>query len=123
MQPIYLFELASQRAEWLSVRQSAVAQNVVNANTPNYKARDVEPFAATLERTALSMRATDPRHIGLADASFRPAEARGSADGTSSEGVSLEKELVKAGEVSRDYSLNVSIVKAFHRMWMASLKG
>ena len=26
------------------------------------------------------------------------------------------------GEVSRDFALNVSLVKSFHRMWMASAK-
>ena len=37
--------------------------------------------------------------------------------------VSLDKELIKAGEVARDFSLNTGIVKSFHRMWMASVKG
>jgi flagellar basal-body rod protein FlgB len=33
MQPVSLFDLASQQARWLSVRQSAVAGNVANINT------------------------------------------------------------------------------------------
>ena len=37
--------------------------------------------------------------------------------------MSLDKELIKAGEVARDFSLNTGIVKSFHRMWMASVKG
>jgi flagellar basal-body rod protein FlgB len=125
VQPIYLFDLAFQRAEWLSVRQATVAENVVNANTPNFRARDVEPFEMTLDKTALSMAATKPGHISLASAPVR-ADAGGqrSFDITShGNDVSLEKELIKAGEVSRDYALNVSIVKSFHRMWMASVKG
>ena len=36
--------------------------------------------------------------------------------------VSLEQELIKAGEVNRDYALNTSIVRSFHRMLMASVK-
>jgi flagellar basal-body rod protein FlgB len=125
VQPIYLFDLAFQRAEWLSVRQTTVAENVANANTPNFRARDVEPFEATLDKTALKMASTNPGHISLASAPVR-AEVSGprSFDITShGNDVSLEKELIKAGEVSRDYSLNVSIVKSFHRMWMASVKG
>ena len=36
--------------------------------------------------------------------------------------VSLEQELIKAGEVNRAYRLNTSVVKAFHRMLLASAK-
>ena len=36
--------------------------------------------------------------------------------------VSLENEMIKAGEVGRDYSLNTNIVKAFHAMLMQSVK-
>jgi flagellar basal-body rod protein FlgB len=124
VQPIYLFDLAFQRAQWLSVRQTAVAENVVNANTPNFRARDVEPFEATLDKTALSMSSTRSGHISLASASVRTDTGNTSFGiGKSGNDVSLEKELIKAGEVSRDYALNVSIVKSFHRMWMASVKG
>jgi flagellar basal-body rod protein FlgB len=125
VQPIYLFDLAFQRAEWLSVRQTTVAENIANANTPNFRARDVEPFAATLDKAALAMNSTRSGHIALASAPVR-ADAGGTRSfGISESGndVSLEKELIRAGEVSRDYALNVSIVKSFHRMWMASVKG
>jgi flagellar basal-body rod protein FlgB len=36
--------------------------------------------------------------------------------------VSLEQEMLKAGDINRDYSLNTAIVKSFHRMFMTSLK-
>ena len=125
VQPIYLFDLAFQRAQWLSVRQTTVAENVANANTPSFRTRDVEPFEATLDKTALEMASTNPGHISLASAPVRTdAGGQRSWDITSrANDVSLEKELIKAGEVSRDYALNVNIVKSFHRMWMASVKG
>ncbi len=126
VQPVYLFDLAFQRSQWLSVRQTAVADNVANANTPNYRAKDVEPFSATLDKTELAMVATNPGHLSLEGPPVRASavQAPRSWDITShGNDVSIEKELIKAGEVSRDYSLNVSIVKTFHRMWMASVKG
>jgi flagellar basal-body rod protein FlgB len=122
VQPVYLFDLAFQRAHWLSVRQTAVAENVANANSPNYRARDVEPFQETLNRTGLAMRATNPRHISFAEPLARESAFKASIAQTGND-VNLEQELIKAGEVSRDYSLNTSIVKSFHRMWMASVKG
>jgi flagellar basal-body rod protein FlgB len=36
MQPIQLFELTSKQAHWLTVRQSVVAGNIANVNTPGY---------------------------------------------------------------------------------------
>ena len=36
--------------------------------------------------------------------------------------VSLEQELLKAGEINRAYRLNTSVAKAFHRMILASAK-
>jgi len=126
VQPIYLFDLAFQRSGWLSVRQTTVAQNVANANTPNYRAQDVEPFEATLDKTGLPMMATSPGHLSLESAPVRASvvqKARSWDIARHGNDVSLEKELIKAGEVNRDYSLDVSIVKSFHRMWMASAKG
>ncbi len=126
MQPVYLFNLASRQAEWLATRQTIVAENIVNANTPGYRARDVEPFAVTLDKTELAMATTDPRHISFENspesaALVRDPQHTGAAGKTND--VSLESELMRSSEVSRDYSLNVSVVKAFHRMWMVGVKG
>lgn len=126
MQPVYLFNLASRQAEWLAVRQTTIAENIANANTPGYRASDVEPFAATLDQTALAMAETNPRHMALDGVAERAAvvqRARSSDIAGKSNDVSLESELIKSGEVSRDYSLNVGIMKSFHRMWMMGVKG
>ena len=47
--PLYLFELASSQARYLELRQSTIATNVANANTPGFRARDVEPFNKVLD--------------------------------------------------------------------------
>ena len=36
--------------------------------------------------------------------------------------VSLEQELIKAGEVNRQHTLNTTIVKSFHRMLLTSVR-
>ena len=84
VQPIYLFDLAFQRSQWLSVRQSVVAENIANANTPNYRARDVEPFEATLDKTELAMAGTSSRsHPAASLSPVRPMEARNARAGIS----------------------------------------
>ncbi|QBR70696.1 flagellar basal body rod protein FlgB [Beijerinckiaceae bacterium] len=126
MESVHLFELASQRTRWLSARQIAVAENIANANTPGYKAADVVPFEAVYNGTRLSMAATSTAHIGVdpmapEDVSVKDGPAWEVTHSGNS--VGLEQELLKAGEVTTAYSLNRGVVKAFHQMLIASLKG
>lgn len=120
MQPVSLFDLASQQARWLSVRQAAVAGNVANINTPGYKAVDVQPFKDLLADRTLTVSSTQPGHIsfGSGGGDFGIAEDDSPVVSTSGNSVSVEEELVKAGEVRRGIELNTAVVKAFHRMVM-----
>ncbi|KQP55226.1 flagellar biosynthesis protein FlgB [Methylobacterium sp. Leaf399] len=127
MTGVYLFEIASQQARHLAVRQATIASNVANANTPDYKARDVVPFAEVLSRagsmTGLAMTAS--AHVASAESPVptRPVKAEAAWDALeTSSSVSLEQEMLKAGEVSRDHNLNTGIVKAFHRMLMSAVR-
>lgn len=120
MQAIHLFDITSQHNRWLAARQSVVASNVANANTPGYLAADLRPFAEILAATKLEMAATSKGHL-LPDSPLSAASAEKRNASTwdivhSGNSVSMEKELMKAGEVNGAYSLNASIVKAFHRM-------
>ena len=64
MEPVNLFDLAAKQSQWLAVRQSAIAANIANVNTPGYTAVDVEPFEKVLDRTAVSLQATQAGHLG-----------------------------------------------------------
>ena len=125
MGPIYLFDVASQQARWLSARQAVVASNVANANTPRFKARDIEPFANVLDKTALAMTATNAAHMGVDANKVRAVKVKNEDSWSvshSGNSVSVEQELTKAGEINRSYSLNTAIVKSFHRMLLSSVK-
>ncbi len=123
--PVYLFDLASRQAQWLAARQAAISGNVANANTPGYRARDVEPFADILDKTKLAMAATSGGHIGFSPSRAEATKVKKSESWDtvySKNSVSLEQELIKAGEVNRQHSLNTSIIKSFHRMLMSSVR-
>lgn len=123
---IHLFDIASQQARWLAVRQSTVAANVSNANTPGFKASDVAPFEDVFNDASLHMAVTDPGHLGVDPLAPEVAVIQdpGAWEVThSGNSVSLEQEMIKAGEVNRSYSLNTSIIKAFNQLLMASIKG
>ena len=125
MAEVYLNQLAAQRIGYLSTRQTLIAGNVANANTPSFKALDLKPFSATLHETAMSMSVTNPAHIMPAAQELDPPKPRegDNADATvSGNSVDLEREMVKLGEISRDYLEAASLKKIFHQMAMQALK-
>lgn len=125
MEPVFLNKLVSQNNEWLSIRQSAIAENIANANTPGFGAKDVEPFTSVISTTQLAMTATHGNHLGQIMEAARTSDVE-KADSWSvshsGNSVSLEQELMKAGEVARDHSLNASIAKSFHKMYLTAVK-
>ena len=125
MAEVYLNQLAAQRVGYLSSRQTLIAGNVANANTPGYKALDLKPFSATLQETAVSMSVTNPAHLTPTAQELDPPKKREESDANatvSGNSVDVEDELVKLGEVSRDYSMATGVKKAFHQFWMQALK-
>ncbi|MBA4033409.1 MAG: flagellar basal body rod protein FlgB [Bradyrhizobium sp.] len=125
MGPVYLFDIASSHAQWMSLRQAAISSNVANANTPGYKAQDIEPFNKLLDAKVVAVTVTSPMHIATGPSMRAQAMRKGESWEVvhSGNSVSLEQEMLKAGDINRDYSLNTAIVKSFHRMFMASAKG
>lgn len=126
MDPVNFFSLSSQQNRWLSVRQSLIAQNVANANTPGYKALDVEPFEAVLNSTGVEMRKTQASHMSPTADGQGDVESEENAKWQvvhSGNSVSLEEQMLKAGEVSGAYARNTSVTKTFHRMLLASSRG
>lgn len=125
MVPVSLFDLAAQQARWLSVRQSAIAGNIANANTAGYLAVDVEPFEKVLDNSRVAMNATQSGHLrsGATEASIavRPNEGDATLLPTGNS-VGLEDELMKAAEVRHAFQLNTAIVKSFHRMMMMTVR-
>ncbi|WFU26995.1 flagellar basal body rod protein FlgB [Bradyrhizobium sp. CB1717] len=123
--PLYLFELASSQARYLELRQSTIATNVANANTPGFKARDVEPFNKVLDTMPVRLATTSPSHLQLsaAETDTRATAKKDSWEVVhSGNSVSLEQEMIKGNDVNRDYSMNSAVVRSFHRMLLSSVK-
>lgn len=125
MERLYLMDLAARNADWASVRQTTIASNIANANTPGYLARDVEPFSEVFDKTRLAMAKTSPSHLDPSDAALRVDSAKQADDwsvSVSGNSVSLDQELIKAGEVNRAFSLDTNIMRSFQRMLLASVR-
>jgi flagellar basal-body rod protein FlgB len=120
-----LFNIVSRHNTWLAVRQTAIGSNIANANTPGFRAQDVQPFEMAVEQARLAVAATQPGHLAAGPQEAPTIELRREEPWEvthSGNNVSLEQELLKAGEVNRAFRLNTSVAKAFHRMIMTSAK-
>ena len=65
-----LFSLISEKMDYLTQRQGLIAQNIAQANTPNYKPKDVISFDEVLQKThgtthnsGFQLAGTNPKHL------------------------------------------------------------
>ena len=106
-----LLNALRDRMSWLNSRQSLLAQNVANADTPGYAARDLKPmdFEAELERQNApcfgGIAVTDARHIAI-PVSGPTQGANGEVtqvDTSTGSSVSLEEEMIKVADTQSQY--------------------
>jgi flagellar basal-body rod protein FlgB len=62
---IPILSMLRERMEWHQERQQVLAENVANADTPGYRARDLAPpdFAHQVRVASLALERTDAAHI------------------------------------------------------------
>lgn len=110
-----ILQMAQAMASHAMLRQNAISQNVANADTPGYAARDVESFADTYDATGdHQLKATRPGHLG-AQGTFTAQEITRHDPGTMSpngNSVSIEDEMVKGVEVKQQHDLALAIYKS-----------
>lgn len=110
-----VFQQLERKMNWDVARQQVISQNIANADTPNYKARDLKPldFSEVLRKTdsgqgalSLTMVKTSPKHMSAVGLSNTPEVVESTAEieiDPSGNQVSLERETSKLGEVGMDY--------------------
>jgi flagellar basal-body rod protein FlgB len=106
-----LTAMAQALAAHAGARTGIVAQNMAQADTPGYRARDLSPFAEVWADAA-PLRATRPGHL---TGGARPAAAEvvqdvrfGAPNGNT---VSLEAEMVKAAEARQAHDMALAIYR------------
>jgi flagellar basal-body rod protein FlgB len=120
-----VLQLAAQRTQWLSSRDELIAANIANANTPGFQATDLQPFSAILDNAQVSLVSTNPGHMTLGGDTFaeaRVVEASGPETTLSGNSVDVENEMMKLGEVNRDYTMATNIKRVIHQMILSALK-
>ncbi|PHK93717.1 flagellar biosynthesis protein FlgG [Pseudoroseomonas rhizosphaerae] len=111
---IDVFRITGARMRHLAERQNILAQNIANADTPLYRARDVKPFQfnSALLRSqpgapALQLASTRPGHMGRAreGVAVTADRAEGYSEDPDGNTVNLEEQMVKQADVAKAYDL------------------
>ena len=108
IQNMTIFQLASGLARHATDRQAIVAENIANADTPGFKARDLVPFEDTFAaQSALELRGTRPGHITRrSETVFTSPFDVESPNGNT---VSLESEMMRMTEIRQEHDMAIGI--------------
>ncbi len=119
-----VFKTAYAMATHAGQRQSVIARNMANADTPGYQPRDVEAFQKAFEKSGreVSMTSTRAGHLNGASGPQLWAEYEGVPSGDpNGNGISIEEEMFKAVEVKRQHDRALTIYKSSMNILRTSL--
>ncbi|CAH2605428.1 Flagellar basal body rod protein FlgB (plasmid) [Rhodovastum atsumiense] len=121
LEEIDLFRLTGARMRYLTERQTTLARNIANADTPHYRAQDLVPFSfnshllqggpGQLQAGAaapLRLARTNAAHVPDArGARLARIDSHGASYGEKPDGntVSLEEQMVKSNDVANAFHL------------------
>ncbi|MGY3439951.1 flagellar basal body rod protein FlgB [Marinovum sp. KMM 9879] len=123
------FQLASQRMSWLGARQSVISENIANADTPNFRSKDITSFGEVLKASApvQGMAVTDPQHIRSGPTpppGVRVETDEGAWEGSlNGNNVVLEQQTIKAAEVAGNYRLAAELYRKGHTLLTVAATG
>lgn len=108
---LQLLSALTEKMRWHQTRQTLLAQNVANAETPGYRGKDLKPFSVeerqqNLSTATLSTAATQPGHlrVGGGEAGDFGARSLNSFEITpEGNGITLEDEMMKVAGNQVDY--------------------
>ena len=109
---IPLFAMLRTRMQWHQERQRILSENVANADTPGFRARDLAPpkfdrMMTPSGASGVTLARTDASHqssaTGLGSSAFDMARNRGQEIRPTGNAVSLEEEMIKVAANQMDY--------------------
>ncbi|MDA5095099.1 FlgB family protein [Aliiroseovarius sp. KMU-50] len=122
-----IFRMSQGLAQHAAARQSTIAQNVANADTPGYRARDLDTFSNSYDMSGRTtkMRSTRAGHslASVEGKTTSQAEVVHRKGATSPNGnsVSLELEMMASAEAKRDHDLALAIYRSSMNIMRASV--
>lgn len=105
-----LLSMLRERMNWLHQRQDVLSENVANADTPGYVARDLKPLdfeqALGQATNGATLVTTNARHIAITpsnESKFEDHETPDQESSPNGNSVALEAEMVKVSETQAQF--------------------
>jgi flagellar basal-body rod protein FlgB len=120
LENLALFKAAGAKMKYLNTSQQVIAQNIANADTAGYIAKDLSEisFDRVLSkvsgRNQLQITATSGVHLGSSSqvGDYSEGDQKSTYEVTpSGNAVNIEEQLVKSNKVQMDYSMMLNIMK------------
>jgi flagellar basal-body rod protein FlgB len=116
---IPILSMLRTRLQWAQTRQRVLAENVANADTPHFQARDLAPLkfeapgeGAPAAVSTVALATTEPGHLsgfGLSQSPFR-SESKGNYEvRPTGNAVNIEDEMMKVAANQRDYQAATAV--------------
>lgn len=115
--PAEPLRLAEQRLAWLEARQQVLARNIANADTPQFRPRDLAPFHRLLAGAGgLGLARSSPLHLaGASGPGPRATTDRLTAERTpNGNAVALDEQALKVADTDSAHAL----ATALHRRYL-----
>ena len=113
-----IFHLASRRVDYLGQRQTVLAANIANADTPGYMAHDLQPFADYVEDGGINRlppTRTHPLHLAGFTANAGDAESANMTDpyeaAPSGNEVVLEQQMIAVADTAAQHQLAINLYR------------
>lgn len=124
---IPIFKVMGSKLGYLSERQSVIAQNIANADTPGYRAQDLEKadFSKALSSQQLAMRKTNEKHLDGAKTAAGNYHVI-NRDSTyelnpTGNNVSIEEEMSKVAENQAEYQKVLNLYSKSTNMFKTAI--
>jgi flagellar basal-body rod protein FlgB len=123
-----LFQMAMTKMDWAATRQKVLSQNIANADTPDYREKDVKKmdFKHVLHEVApVKVARTNDQH--MAGTIPEQQKFNGKADRftyeTSPDGnkVVVEEQMEKVGDTSSQYTTALVLMQAQMKMFRTAI--
>lgn len=111
---IPIFSMLRTRLDWAQSRQRVLADNVANADTPNYRPHDLAPprFDSQAALGPVQLATTETGHLpglGAGADGYRAERVTGYEVQPSGNAVNLEEEMMKVADNQMDYQAVASL--------------
>ena len=129
-----LMKMLGTHMRYMTQRQSVIAHNIANADTPNYRTQDMiaPDFDAMVRgggrasqlRGAGQMRQTSTKHLPgtIGSSGFRTQAIRDAQEITPvGNNVVLEQEMAKVSETGAQFQISSSLMRKFTGMYRSAL--